>query len=340
VETRIIFQDNLWFRGRPYFWNYRRNGKWMIPVRPKLGLTSSDDAVAKAKELRWVNRHTGERGSGVIIAQEWIRPDNFIDSNLRNPWLPTFEKEAPEGRWCIFYDPVLAARQRGLLKKTDELDFERRKIRRMWESDLDYLERYFAHPQYWRLRDGHPVLYVWAAFALKHVRQAFLSARSRTIYILADTLGTKRRPKQANGLTGFTAALPNLERGFYRLRDLFPLYEKAYRRAAAAERYDFIPAGSCQYDDAVFMKARGEGEMPLQIIAADVEEVEDFLELALSYAEPIDGTRYLFWGTLNNWAEGTTVLPTISRGQRFPGDAIGHYRYAHLRAISRVVFGG
>jgi hypothetical protein len=279
----------------------------MIPVRPKLGLTSSDDAVAKAKELRWVNRHTGERGSGVIIAQEWIKPDNFIDSNLRNPWLPTFEKEAPEGKWCIFYDPILAARQRGLLKKTDQLDFERRKLRRMWESDLDYLERYFAHPQYWRLRDGHPVLYVWAAFALKHV---------------------------------FTAALPNLERGFHRLRDLFPLYDKAYRSAAAAERYDFIPAGSCQYDDAVFMEARGEGETPLQIIAAEVEEVEEFLELALSYSEPIDGTRYLFWGTLNNWAEGTTVLPTTRQGRRFPGDAIGHYRYAHLRAISRVVFGG
>ena len=54
----------------------------------------------------------------------------------------------------------------------------------------------------------------------------------------------------------------------------------------------------------------------------------------------LDGTRYLVWGTLNNWAEGTTVLPTIDKGKRFPARRLGNYRFAHLEAIRKTVFGG
>lgn len=340
-DTRLIVQDNLWFRGKPELWNYRLKGRSMIPVTPKLGLTSSDDPRAKGRELEWLMKYTGAEGRGVVVAQEWIRPGDYLDGNLRGTWLPVFERLAPEGRWCIFYDPILAARQRGLLKRRrSHLDFERAKIRTMWEGDLAYLQQYFDHPQYWRLRDGHPVLYVWAAFALKNVRGAFRYARSRTLYLLADVLGTDRRPPLVQGLTGFTAALPSIARGTYPLRDLLPRYEESYRQLAAADGYDFVPAGSCQYDDSAFMAARDRGETPLRIFAREASDVEAFLELALSYARPIEGTRYLFWGTMNNWAEGTTVLPTRRKGRRFPGGGIGHYRLAHLQAIRRVVFGG
>ena len=33
MKTRIVLQDNLWFRAAPRFSNYRLKGRTMIPVR-------------------------------------------------------------------------------------------------------------------------------------------------------------------------------------------------------------------------------------------------------------------------------------------------------------------
>ena len=339
MKTRIVLQDNLWFRAAPRFSNYRLKGRSMIPVQPRLGLTASNDTAAKTQELRWLLDYTGSRGEGLVVAQEWIQPGDLVDVNLRRHWLPLFDRLAPDGRWCVFYDPILAARQRGLLPRGKRPNYQRQDLFSLWRRDLDYLGAYFRHPRYWRLR-GQPVVYVWAAFALKHGERIFELARQRDLYPLADVLGASVLPAGPRGLTGFTAALPEMPRGSYRIGELRPMYRRAYARLRAASGYDFIPAGSCQFDDSAFVRARRQGEQPLRITAGHRGEVESFLRLALSHARPIDGTRYLVWGTLNNWAEGATVLPTTSRGRRFPGRRLGHYRFAHLEAIRAAVFSG
>jgi hypothetical protein len=337
MATKLVIQDNLWFSAKPHLGNYYRNGKTMVAVSPKLGFSASADTHAKGKELTWLSRYTGEQGSGVVIAQQWHKPGNLIDRNLQGSWIELFESAAPMGRWCIFYDPILATTQRGLVAPGEPVDFARPKVMRQFKKDLNYLRPYFDHPQYWRLNDGHPVLYVWASFALRHVEKAFAHARNQALYVLADVLGTDVVPTGANGLTGFTVATPGLERRRHRLPDLMPAFRERYA-AAAATGLDFIPAGSCQYDDVTFMEARGLGEEPLQVLAANVGEVEDFLELAMSFSREIDGDRYLFWGTLNNWAEGATVLPTSKRGPRFRESKLGHYRFSHLEAIRNTMF--
>lgn len=336
MNRRLIVQDNLWFSGRPLLGNYYLNGRPMVAVIPKLGFTDSHDVRAKTRELRWLHRYTGGRGKGVVIAQQWHRPGNRIDRNLRRSWLSTFRRVSPRGRWCIFYDPILATGQRGLVRPGQPLDLSRPKVFRQWRSDLRYLRQYFDHPQYWRL-GGRPVIYVWAAFALRDVGRAFAHARERGLYVLADVLGSDVRPPHADGITGFTVGIPGLERQRYRLPDLMPMFRRLYT-AASSTGYDFIPAGSCQYDDTAFLEARGRGERPLQILAANRQEIEAFLTLAMSFSRPIDGTRYLFWGTLNNWAEGTSLLPTRSTGAPFGSRQIGHYHFAHLEAVRNAVF--
>ncbi len=181
------------------------------------------------------------------------------------------------------------------------------------------------------------MIYVWASFALRGADKAFAHARKQGLYVLADILGSDVLPPHANGVTGFTVGIPSLERRSYRLPDLMPTFRRRYRKAAASA-FDHIPAGSCQYDDTAFLAARGRGETPLQVLAANRREVERFLALALSFARPIDGTRYVFWGTLNNWAEGTSLLPTRSWGREFGTRQIGHYHFAHLEAVRNVLF--
>ncbi len=336
MDTRLVVQDNLWFTGRPWLGNYYLNGRPMVPVTPKLGFTSSSDVDAKRRELRWLNRYTGRKGRGVVIALQWHKPGNRIDRNLPSSWLPTFERISPLGKWCIFYDPILATRQRGLVKPGQPVDYARPKLFRQWKRDLEYLRPYFDHPQYWRI-GGEPVLYVWASFALRGIERVFAHARERGFYVLADVLGTDVLPPFANGITGFTVAIPTLERRRYRLPDLLRSFRRFYK-AASRTSHDHIPAGSCQYDDVAFMTARGLGEPPLQILAANRREVETFLALALSFAKPIDGTRYIFWGTLNNWAEGTSLLPTRRFGPTFGTRQIGHYHFEHLQAVRNVLF--
>lgn len=339
MRTRVVLQDNLWFRAAPRFSNYRLNSRSMIPVEPRLGLTASSNVDAKRQELRWLLQYTGTRGEGMVVSQEWIRPGDLVDTNLRQRWLPLLEREAPEARWCVFYDPILAARQRGFIAQGKRPNYQRQDLYASWRRDLDYLDGYFRHPLYWRI-GGRPVIFVWATFALKNAHRIFRLARQRGLYLLADSMGASSFPPLANGITGFTAALPEMERRRYRLADLLPTYRAVYENMRKVSGRHFIPAGSCQFDDSAFMEARGQGEKPLRICARGRGEIEAFLRLALSYSRPIDGTRYLVWGTLNNWAEGTTVLPTASRGRRFPGRRIGHYRFAHLQAIRRAVFGG
>lgn len=337
MATRLVIQDNLWFSAKPHLGNYRLNGEKMVAITPKLGFSASADTKAKRKELSWLCSYTGEKGRGVVVAQQWYKPGNLIDRNLQGSWIELFESEAPKGKWCIFYDPLLATMQRGLVAPGEPVDFNRPKVMRQFKKDLTYLRPYFDHPQYWRLNDGHPVLYVWASFALLNVEKAFAHARNQALYVLADVLGTDVLPANANGITGFTVAIPGLERRRHRLPDLMPTFRERYTAAAASD-FDFIPAGGCQYDDVAFMKARGVGEEPLQVLASNVGEVEDFLDLAMGFAREIDGDRYVFWGTLNNWAEGTTILPTAKQGARFRQDKIGHYRFSHLEAIRNTLF--
>ena len=332
---KLILQDNLWFRGAPHYANYRLNGEWMVPIVPRLGFTDSDDLAAKEQELKWLKKYTGRGGRRLVIAQEWIKPSGLIDGHLRK-WWPTFlENNAPKARWCIFYDPVLAMRQRGVIGPIESVvDFGWPEVAQVWRNDLAYLAKhYFDHSRYWRLR-GKPMLYVWAGYALTNTDREFAQAR-KSVYLLLDVLGaTQKRPLEADGYTGFTAALPGMERRRHRLSDLLPDYEREYRKMQTLGNYDLIPAGSCQYDDWAFML-----EKPLQILASSRDDVEEFLRLARSYAAPIEGTKYVFWGTMNNWAEGTSVLPTIREGKHFRSDRIGQYGFEHLRAVREVVRG-
>jgi len=87
----LITQDNLWFNGPPTYGGYKINGKSMIPVLPLLGFTNSWDRRVKAQELQWLLRCTSRQGNGLVISQEWIQPNDGINSFIQNPFLPLVE---------------------------------------------------------------------------------------------------------------------------------------------------------------------------------------------------------------------------------------------------------
>lgn len=333
---RLIVQDNLWFSGAPGFANYVLDGKTMIPVEPLQGRTSSADLEAKGQELQWLLRYTGRGGSGLVVAQEWIRPGDPIDRNL-GPWLRIFERHGRRAKWCIFYDPVLAVRQRGL-GTAIPFDFSSAELLKLWRSDLDHLEPYFSHPKYWQV-DGRPVLYVWAVHGgIANAGRAFGEAEGRGLYVLGDVFGGRREPANMRGVTGFVSAVPGLVGAgdHRRVTELIPSLEQEFRHWAR-RGFRFIPAASLQYDDTEFQIALGaDGQEPVRLLAHDRADLRRLLEFLRGWAR----SGEVLLGTANGWAEGTTILPTARAGPEFGSERIGHYRFAHLEAIRNTLFPG
>lgn len=356
VPFRLVTQDNLWFSGPPIYGNYKLYGKWMIPVMPLLGCTDTWNVRAKKQELQWLLRYTARNGSGLVVSQEWIRPGDGIDAFIPSVFLPILDKHGDKALWNIFYDPVLAATQRNIVQ-SPPIDFRMPAVRRMWEDDLVHLrERYFGHRRYWKI-GGKPVLYIWNIPALISADDAFAKARREGVYLLGDAQNSQvTNPAYLDGLppldcaTGFLVVIDILasaettigERISY-FADLY----KSWNEETTKRGMAFIPAGSCQYDDTEF--AILIGKTPTRILAKNSVEVENYLATALAAANPVGGTRYLFWGTSNNWAEGTTLLPTkidppemrFYVTKKLGGKQvrrIGNYSFEHLIAVKKILF--
>jgi hypothetical protein len=353
---RLVTQDNLWFSGPPSYGNYKLNGKSMIPIMPLLGYTNSWDVRVKKQELQWLLRYTSRNGSGLIVSQEWIQPKDGIDSFIQTVFLPILEKLGDKALWNVFYDPVLAAMQRKLIQ-TPPIDFENPAIRKMWEGDLEHLRKlYFGHRQYWKIQ-GKPVLYIWNVPALTGADAAFAKARNQGVYLLGDVQNSQaRNPSYLDGLppldcaTGFLVVIDVLASAETTIGEWIPYFAdlyQAWNEETAKRGISFIPAGSCQYDDTEF--ALLIAKPPTRVLAKNRTEVETYLATSLTAAQPVGGTRYVFWGTSNNWAEGTTILPTRMDppDRRFyiqkkldgvPVRRIGNYAFEHLNAVKKVMF--
>ncbi|MCP4201925.1 MAG: hypothetical protein GY769_08325 [bacterium] len=338
TEPVIVAQENLWFtQPRRGGINYLVDGQLILPFEPLLGLTASSDSAAKMQEMQWLFRYTGQASRNAVFSVEWIAPRDLIDRNLRKTFLPLIE--LTEARWNIFYDPVLASVWRGL--GPGPVDFSRPEIRQMFQDDLVYLrDLYFGHPNYWRIR-SKPVLHVWAAKELvKNADELFRQARRSGIYICGDVFGQTGTEPPLDCRTGFTAATPDIvsRDRTQAVQEVLPAFESYFEDAGGL---DLIPAFSFQYDDIKFRTSLGRGGTAIQILAQDRQDLWDWLDLADRYADPIDGTRYIWVGTLNGWAEATTIYPTEkSRSEFWEGGRLGvqPYHYAKLEVIQRRLY--
>jgi hypothetical protein len=354
-DVIVIGQLNLWYYGtgpNGGFEAYDGSGRPVVRVSPKLGEYHSSDPAVARQQIDWA------ADNGVdAFSIEWISPrgelgsieDNLDDGFLKAPNLCRI-------RWLIFYDFVL----RLVWQKIDisnGIDFDNPTIRQLFVSDMiHFADKYFAQPQYFKL-DGRPVVYVygtwnWRGDVAGAVAQARAALRQRgyDVFISAEEPRTDRfDPAHATVFDANASFIPFLIPGQRVPTDIADaatiadqsatLWQNETRGLTVQGRSDplvYQSAFTPQYDDTLYRNNNGIGDAK-SIPARSEDDVVRLAQVALAHAQPegASGDRIVWLSTFNNWAETTTVEPTIDSGPKYPA---GNYGFDMLDVV-RNVFG-
>jgi hypothetical protein len=349
----VIAQLNLWYYGPGCYGGFEQfncSGKRSTPLTPALGATydSADPAVIK-QQIDWAVAYgvdafsiewTTPRGIGNSL--ENILDDNFLKASNLN-----------KVRWCIFYDLELRIQQDPALQVdlSSGMNFDNPDVYNTFVSDFDHFARkYFDQAQYLKI-DGRPVVYIWGTWnARGNFAGAFADARKKAadqgfdVFIVgdiirADTFNAKLAASyDAN--TNFVFLVPGL--GTYKdvgatvpaldiaLRD----WQKEIKGLKVTGRQDLVnlePGFDPQFDNRLFCAGAGNTNC-IYVPAASRDQVVAMADLVKKYATPVgsQGEKLVWVNTWNNWAETTTVEPTILQGPKYPA---GNYGFDFVEII-------
>jgi len=355
-EYIVIAQLNLWYFGSGCYGGFEAfdcSGKRTTPFEPALGHTyvSSDPHVIQ-QQIDWAADYGVD-----AFSLEWTTPrevsgsleEIIDDAFLRAPNLDRI-------RWAIFYDLVLRILQTpGLsVDLSRGMDFDDPDVYNTFVADFDHFARkYFGESHYLSI-DERPVVYIWGTWnATGRFAEAFQEARQKTaaqgynVYIVGDIIRADVFDDELASVydanTNFTFLMPGIStwpqdvgQAAAVQGDVFEKWQSEIQGLKVAGRQENVslqPGWAPQYDD----RLRGSDGQNIYVPAMSKDQVIAMAEVARKYAQPVGSQSWkLIWiNTWNNWAEATTIEPTIDRGPKYPA---GNYRFDMLEIV-RDVFG-
>jgi len=355
-EYIVIAQLNLWYFGPGCYGGFEAfdcSGKRTTPFEPALGHTyvSSDPHVIQ-QQIDWAADYGVD-----AFSLEWTTPrevsgsleEIIDDAFLRAPNLDRI-------RWAIFYDLVLRILQTpGLsVDLSRGMDFDDPDVYNTFVADFDHFARkYFGESHYLSI-DERPVVYIWGTWnATGRFAEAFQEARQKTaaqgynVYIVGDIIRADVFDDELASVydanTNFTFLMPGIStwpqdvgQAAAVQGDVFEKWQSEIQGLKVAGRQENVslqPGWAPQYDD----RLRGSDGQNIYVPAMSKDQVIAMAEVARKYAQPVgsQGWKLIWINTWNNWAEATTIEPTIDRGPKYPA---GNYGFDMLEIV-RDVFG-
>jgi hypothetical protein len=348
-----VAQLNFWYFGpgcNGGFERYDCSGKRSTPLTPLLGATyvSSDPAVIR-QQIDWAHEYGVD-----AFSIEWTTPrgvpgsleDTIDDAFLRAPNLGLV-------RWCIFDDFYLRLDQTpGLnVDLTNGIDFDDPQLADLFVQDFDHFaQKYFTNPQYLTVA-GRPVVYVWGTWnargdiraAMARAREA-AAARGFDVFIVGDIVRTDQfiRPIASayDAGTNFTFLIPgsptaaNVGRAAANVDAALSQWAAdiaGLKVAGRSEHTILQPGFTPQFDNRDFTD-----NSPIYVPALSKDQVTKMALVARQHSQPAsDGSRLIWLNTWNNWAETTTLEPTVDAGPKYPA---GNYGFDMVEVV-RDVFG-
>jgi hypothetical protein len=353
----VIAQLNLWFNGpgcHGGFEAFDCSGKRTTPLSPALGETyNSASQKVLAQQIDWAAQNGVD-----AFSLEWTTPrevpgslePNIDDAFLKAPGLYKI-------RWCIFYDFILRMMQTPELKDVDfsqGVNFDDPKVYDTFVADMvHFAKKYYSQPQYLKI-DERPVIYLWSTWSWKgKYAEAIAEARQKVqaegydVFLVGDVIWANQfDPKlasQFDGSSSFTFLLPGVDgRKWKNVQDASVDFDRAYsvwsrrvKNLKVAGREDLVnvqPSFTPQFDNRLFDLGN-----PIYVPAESRDQALAMAQVAAKYAQPVgsQGWKLIWENTWNNWAETTTIEPTIDKGPKYPA---GNYQFDMLEII-REVFG-
>jgi hypothetical protein len=355
-EYIVIAQLNLWYFGTGCYGGFEAfdcSGKRTTPLIPALGATyTSSDPKVLQQQIDWASQNGVD-----AFSLEWTTPREIggsLEPNIDDAFLkaPNLSKI----RWCMFYDFILRLGQTPDLKSVDYshgLNFDDPKVYDTFVADmLHFAKKYYSQPQYLKI-DGRPVIYLWSTWSWKgNYAAAIAEARQKVkaegydVFLVGDVVWAnqfdKKLASQFDGDSTFTFLLPGLKWNWKNVQAASVDVDKAYgvwsnriKGVTVVGRSDVInfePSFTPQFDNRLFSPTDS-----IYIPAESKDQVIAAANVAVKYAQPVGSQNWkLIWlNTWNNWAETTTVEPTIDSGPKYPA---GNYQFDMLDVV-REVFG-
>ena len=334
-EYIVIAQLNFWYYGPgPGAGFSDDRGQFTTPFVPALGYYFASDPNVVEQQIDWAADYgvdafsiewTTPRGIGCCGSMEDTLDDVFLKA-------PNLDRT----RWVIFYDLVLRVLQTpGLdVDLGRGMDFDDPDVYNTFVADFEHFARkYFGESHYLSI-DGRPVIYIWGTWnAIGKFAEAFQEARQKVaalgydVYIVGDILRgdvfNEELASSYDANTNFTFLIPGISAPLEDVgqaaliqADVFENWQSEIQGLKVAGRQENVilqPGWAPQYDDRLF--STWQGQEGTYVPAMSRDQVVAMAEVARQYAQPAgsQGWKLVWINTWNNWAESTTIEPTIDQ---------------------------
>jgi glycoprotein endo-alpha-1,2-mannosidase len=292
-------------------------GELVPPQLPVLGKYNSRNQDVVTQQIAW------STAAGINVWDlEWVMPNDFLDTTIQNTILTN--PHIADMRFAMFYDYELRF-------KSDE-NLTPDKVTTI-VSDFQYFAaHYFSHPSYLRVGQGRPVVFFYAALALKPVaavQQMVATLRKAmndvglNIYLIGDEYYPVIPPDPARianwdaifgynpyaGIAGYSD-----DNGFLALQAT--MYQK-YQAVAQQLGVDFVPSVVPGYNDRAVRRTCANNPALARRTSANAAEGSMFAsflkDLALPYANNSQ-LKMIHITTFNEWHEDTQIEPSVVTG--------------------------
>lgn len=349
----VIGQLNLWYFGPGNGAGFKDDdGNRITPLHPLLGDYWSEDPEIVEQQIEWAVEYGVD-----AFSIEWDSPEEESVGIPMEKIMDEVFLVAPnihKVRWVIFYDFNLRMHffedQGYDISRTP--NFNQEIVQETFVNDfVHFANKYFHHPQYLKI-DDRPVVYIWATHGFRgDPTSAVLEARRRVaelgydVYIVGDEVCYGCfNPVNAplyDATSTFTFLIPGIDLAVQqdvgdaaRTTDIaFSWWQDQVAGRKVTGREDtliFQPGWAPQYDERYWIDNN-----PIYVPATSKDQVIQMAEVAKKYAQSAgqDNMKLIWLNTWNNWAETTTVEPTIDQGPKYPA---GNYGFDMLEVVKEV----
>jgi hypothetical protein len=300
------------------WWGIPFNNHWNRDIKytPFLGKYDSNDPTITDQHILLAKQHGIDFFAVSWIGKgDWINWDfDDIDQNLRDGILKA--PHLQDFSFCLFYETKII------------LDNAKQKFAEIFVEDIVYAaQNYFTNPNYLRVADGKPVLFIYNLPCLyqnlpqSEVRELFDCTRQQllsmniSVYLVGDVGGgpspNNVDPTSLYSINATTSYLfSDASKGWDAILEDAEAYYPEWRSEMNSKEIKFIPNAYPGYNNTGLEDVHKPVVLP-----PNETKFKEMLTTAMNYAD--NDLKIVMVTSWNEWLESTAIEPSMELGELF-----------------------